>query len=176
VGLDTHRLEVRICSFINIYYIWCLFVTMVKYWLHRSISFIDKFAREYFDIASRGEANNIATAFAPYLIHLPKVMKTCLPVRASRSCALKQNRLFLKWSYGKMWLPLLRSGFAESVLHTLRLAPDAVITLGPPCSSFVWVNSHTSQWNSQNPYGDEKKDYIRLANLKLGFYLFTVVK
>lgn len=67
----------------------------------------------------------------------------------------------------------LRAGFAQAVLGTLRLAPDGLLTLGPPCSSFVWVNSATSRRSRTAPYGDSKRAYVRMANLSLCFSWIT---
>ena len=61
-----------------------------------------------------------------------------------------------------------RQGFCHAILGTLRLLPDALLTLGPPCSSFVWLNSATSKRTEQDPYGDESKEYVRRGSLRLG--------
>lgn len=58
-----------------------------------------------------------------------------------------------------------RSGFAQAVLGVLRVVPDGLITLGPPCGSFVFLNRHTSKRSRERPYGDEGKEYVNLASL-----------
>ena len=37
--------------------------------------------------------------------------------------------------------------------------------MGPPCSSFVFVNLHTSKRSASNPFGDQSKDYVELGSL-----------
>ena len=55
----------------------------------------------------------------------------------------------------------------ECILHTLRLVPGAILTLGPPCGSFVWINRATSGRSSTSPYGYEDRAYVELASLTL---------
>lgn len=43
-----------------------------------------------------------------------------------------------------------------------------MLTLGPPCGSFVWINSSTSGRSAKRPYGREDRAYVNLASLKLG--------
>ena len=62
---------------------------------------------------------------------------------------------------------LLRGGFAQAVLGVLRTKADGLISLGPPCGSFVFINLATSQRSEDCPYGDENKRYVELASLKL---------
>ena len=64
-------------------------------------------------------------------------------------------------------IPLLRGGFAQAVLGVLRTRPDGLISLGPPCGSFVFINLATSQRSEDCPYGDETKSYVELASLRL---------
>lgn len=61
----------------------------------------------------------------------------------------------------------LRQGFGQAVLGVLRLRPDAVMTCGPPCGSFIWINSGTHQRSADSPYGDETKDYVNIASMNL---------
>ena len=60
-----------------------------------------------------------------------------------------------------------RVGFAAAVLNVLRLAPDAVMSMGPPCSSFVFLNLGTSKRSRERPYGDESRSYVNTANMWL---------
>ena len=55
----------------------------------------------------------------------------------------------------------------EAVLRVLRLAPDAVMSMGPPCSSYVYLNAGSSKRSRTRPYGDTSKAYIENANLLL---------
>ena len=69
------------------------------------------------------------------------------------------------------WLDL-RHGFAEAVLHTLRLKPGALMTLGPPCKSYVWINSHTHGRTKDEPWGDESKSYVNLGSMLLIWFFW----
>ena len=62
---------------------------------------------------------------------------------------------------------ILREGFLDAVLHVLRLEPSALLTAGLPCGSFVFLNRSTSKRSSDRPLGDQKKSYVRMANLLL---------
>jgi len=55
----------------------------------------------------------------------------------------------------------------ECILHTLRLEPGALLTLGPPCGSFVWLNLATSGRSEESPFGNEDRAYVELASLTL---------
>lgn len=55
----------------------------------------------------------------------------------------------------------------ECILHTLRLEPGALLTLGPPCGSFVWLNRATSGRSEESPFGNEDRAYVELASLTL---------
>lgn len=60
-----------------------------------------------------------------------------------------------------------RSGFCEAILHCLRLVPDGLATLGPPCGSFTFMNSATSGRTRDTPYGFQKKAYVETASKNL---------
>ena len=57
----------------------------------------------------------------------------------------------------------VRRGFLRCLLQVMRLRPDALLHAGPPCSSFVWVNSSTHKRNV-DILGDESLAYIQQAN------------
>lgn len=59
----------------------------------------------------------------------------------------------------------LRRGFARAILQTLRCKADSVLVMGPPCSSFVFVNLATSKRSALEPYGDQTKSYVELGSL-----------
>ena len=47
----------------------------------------------------------------------------------------------------------------------LRLQEHGLATCGVPCSSFIWINLHTHQRTTRNPYGaEETREYIKKAN------------
>ena len=42
------------------------------------------------------------------------------------------------------------------------------MVLGPPCSSYVWVNRATNQRSEKHPYGNERSSFVELGSLILG--------
>ena len=46
----------------------------------------------------------------------------------------------------------------------LRVREDGLVHGGPPCSSWVWVNRHTSQRCVDNPEGDSSVESVAMAN------------
>ena len=52
----------------------------------------------------------------------------------------------------------------RSLLHTLRVKQEGLLTIGHPCSSFVWVNRATSKRSDANPEGNTDLDYVVEAN------------
>lgn len=69
--------------------------------------------------------------------------------------------------FGKL-LWHLRNGFSEALLGVLRVRPDGLVSMGPPCGSYVWVNRATSGRSSETPYGDETKSYVEAASTNPG--------
>ena len=105
--------------------------------------------RQYFDVASRAERNDITTM----------------------SGAKCTNHTQCSWGdsgvgvVGACCPP--RTGFTQAVLGTLRLKADGLLHLGPPGGSFVWLNLATSKRSRTRPYGDESKPYVNTASLTL---------
>lgn len=74
-----------------------------------------------------------------------------------------------------MWIPtslvclcLLRCGFLRAVLLVLRCKEGSAISAGPPCGSFVFLNSFTSGRTPKTPLGYARlRDYVRNANRTL---------
>ena len=65
-----------------------------------------------------------------------------------------------------------RPGLCQAVQYILRAKPNAMVVGGPPCSSFVWINSATSKRCADNPFGDTDREYIRSSNkLLIWFWL-----
>ena len=62
----------------------------------------------------------------------------------------------------------LRKGFGKAVQSLLRLKEDALVSIGLPCSTFVWLNRGTSRRSAKYPWGAEWKPQIRQANVQLG--------
>ena len=102
----------------------------------RSLSILS-LPRDYFEVEHRGEANDITSTQGPQ------------PSSKSLSYALD-----------------FRLGFCVAVLGVLKLLPDGLLTLGPPCGSFVFLNAATSGRSRSNPYGFPKP-YVETASLRL---------
>lgn len=49
----------------------------------------------------------------------------------------------------------------------LRLRRRGLLSLGPPCGSFVWVNLATSLRTLLEPYGDITKSHVSVGNVLL---------
>ena len=62
----------------------------------------------------------------------------------------------------------LRTGFLRSIQLILRLQEHGLITAGPPCGSFVFLNMGTSGRRTWRPLGWSTKSYVRAANTCLG--------
>ena len=58
----------------------------------------------------------------------------------------------------------LRCGLCTAVALCLRLKPGALLMGGPPCSSFVWINAHTSGRSRSRPLGNCQREYICSSN------------
>ena len=58
----------------------------------------------------------------------------------------------------------LRQGMLKALQFALRLIPNGLACLGPPCSSWCWVNMATSGRSSIDPTGDESARYVQVAN------------
>lgn len=62
-----------------------------------------------------------------------------------------------------------RQGFLGSLLVVLRLRENAVLHGGPPCSSFVFINSFTHGRTKSSPLGKFRlRGYVRAANTSHG--------
>ena len=48
----------------------------------------------------------------------------------------------------------VKPGFAIALQLVLRLLPGGLLSLGPPCASFTWMNIATSKRSTASPYGD----------------------
>jgi hypothetical protein len=64
-------------------------------------------------------------------------------------------------------MPLVRRGFYEAILSVLRLRADGLMTLGPPCGSFVWISSSSHGWGEHKPYGLEDKEWVNIGSMSL---------
>ena len=62
----------------------------------------------------------------------------------------------------------LRTGFFKLVQKVLRVAEGGLLHGGPPCSSFVWMNSGTSCRSKDMPEGRKNVKSVQIANANLG--------
>ena len=53
----------------------------------------------------------------------------------------------------------------------LRLRVGGLLIGGPPCGSWVWINSATHQRRKFRIFGNTKLDYVKAANTNLVRYL-----
>ena len=98
---------------------------------------------DYFDICSRGESNDITT------------------VCKSQT----KNQHMQHACISEISIATVRCGFAAAVLGTLMLLPDGLLSLGPPCGSFVFLNRSTSGRSKERPYGHEHRSSVEQASL-----------
>lgn len=63
---------------------------------------------------------------------------------------------------------LARLGFCIALRMVLRLVPGGVLSMGPPCGSFVWVNLATSGRSESNPYGNALP-HVVIGSMLLGW-------
>lgn len=61
-----------------------------------------------------------------------------------------------------------RKGFLRLLQLALRTKEDALLHAGPPCSTFVWVNRHTSGRSREDPEGHRWIPGVEAANKPLG--------
>lgn len=61
----------------------------------------------------------------------------------------------------------LRTGFMRAVYLVLRQRSGSLLHCGPPCGSFVFINSHTHKRTKDKPMGCSR-EYVRGANQLLG--------
>ena len=52
----------------------------------------------------------------------------------------------------------------KALQFALRVVPNGLACLGPPCSSWTWVNMATSGRSETDPAGNERFEKVRVAN------------
>ena len=73
-------------------------------------------------------------------------------------------------------IQILRQGFLRSILLVLRVGEGGVLSAGPPCGSFVWLNCHTSGRRTWRPFGFASlRAYVRNANVSLAYINLTIL-
>ena len=79
-------------------------------------------------------------------------------------CGARLCFVFLLFSFKGVLVP--RTGFLRALWLTLRMKEGGLLHAGPPCSSFVWINSSTHRRTRERPLGSTY-DYVRSANVTL---------
>lgn len=64
---------------------------------------------------------------------------------------------------------VLREGFLKAIQNVLKMQPGALLTAGPPCASFTFINQGTSKRSRQRPFGNCLLRYVAAANQTLVF-------
>lgn len=65
---------------------------------------------------------------------------------------------------------IMRQGFFTALALTLRLRENGVMSCGPPCGSFIYLNSATSGRTRSRPLGNASlRSYVMMANRTLDF-------
>lgn len=67
-----------------------------------------------------------------------------------------------------------RTGLCHAILGTLRIKEDGLLSLGPPCSSFVFINSATSGRTRRQPLGYEHRPYVEMASMSLACDIYFI--
>lgn len=65
------------------------------------------------------------------------------------------------------WRSKLRRGFLKLLQHCLRLREGSLVHCGPPCSTWVWVNRHSSKRSKDCPEGDSDVPSVASSNESL---------
>lgn len=109
--------------------------------------------RGYYDKTSRGASNDILTVLETQLwYYISSVVNHLNDVDPLVTMVHIQSR----------------SGFGKALQSCLRLKPGALLSIGLPCCSFVWINRFTSQRSCSSPWGDQEKQYVSDHNATLG--------
>lgn len=62
----------------------------------------------------------------------------------------------------------LRQGYLRAILLCLKLKEGSLLSCGPPCGSYVFINRATSGRSKWRPFGLASiRQYVREANVKL---------
>ena len=120
-----------------------LFATNAVYIAHQFFCCM----RQYYDITHGGEENDITQGLGSKL--------------------LKDSKSKHEFQISSLITGLARIGFYNAILGVLRVVPDGIIHLGPPCSSFVWMSSSGHRRGPQQPYGDESKSFVNVGSQRL---------
>lgn len=85
-----------------------------------------------------------------------------------------RNLFFEHESTSNDWAAVLRFGFLKILWQVLRLAPGALLVGGPPCNTWVFMNSGTSRRTRNRVLGDQKKKSVKDSNANLGKIVWAI--
>ena len=71
---------------------------------------------------------------------------------------------YSRWDHLEITSCQPRYGFLAATRAILKLKENALVTIGLPCSSYVFLNAGTSQRSADNPFGETSLEYIQAAN------------
>lgn len=71
---------------------------------------------------------------------------------------------------------VLREGFLKAIQNVLKMQPGALLTAGPPCASFTFINQGTSKRSRQRPFGNCLLRYVAAANQTLVFNKYYITQ
>lgn len=86
-------------------------------------------------------------------------------------CVVVPSRFVLRYLAGLIPASLPRKGLLKLAQMVLKTRPDGLVHSGPPCSTFVWVNRHTSKRSKEFPEGDSSVQSVSASNAILGLRL-----
>ena len=133
---------------------------LIKYTFPTSIVIYLVLPRATFDINLQGPAGDLTTVSMPQT-----------KINLSISCIEWWPVYMDLVDLGGISWSLLRSGLLRAIQLILRLEEGSVVSSGPPCSSFVFMNSATSGRSRARPLGNaSQRPYVRLANVLLDLF------
>ena len=115
----------------------------------------DMFPRKAFDVAIDGE-HDLTSVPEP---EIQRDHSSIYKLKPYQNYANSDSTL------GK--LLSLRHGFLKSVQLVLRMREGSLMTAGPPCGSFIFLNMGTSGRRRDNMFFGNPLKYVKQANLTL---------
>ena len=97
--------------------------------------------RQFYEILDRGERNDLLSLFGPHF-HITHQFRV---------------EFFST-------LILLRTGFLSALKLTLQVREEGLITGGPPCGPWVFINSSTHRRQKDDVFGNQDSPYVQASN------------
>ena len=150
---------------------------------HEKVALVDcawNLLRASFDVCSNAQ-HDLTTPSRTYifLFSLTEMIHAVnsTHIEVSKWCTLfwlpkihfKGKHRQIPYFFKKVHTWLLRLGFMLAIRLVLRLRRRGLLSLGPPCGSFVWVNLATSLRTLLEPYGDITKSHVSVGNVLLNW-------